>query len=176
MNFTNATLSIKGQINSKRFNRDMVLACKTGIGTAKLADIAQRIADGYTITEEVWEKAREEKRKARSANFRIRYARVHVTNVIRATGNAVGATLSATKHALETDHDLLVERRFKLDAHDLVDVGTAKWIAAHRKAGVKVTLDRGQWYKHKRINMDFEELVANLHEQASYYYKKMEGK
>ncbi len=173
MKFTNATLSIKGQINSKQLKRDMVLACKSGIGTAKLTDIAERIAGSSTITDTIWEKAREEKRNARNVNGRIVTARNNITDILQLTANAVGATLSATKHALETNHDVLVERKFDIKAFSLE---LDNVLTQYAKDGVRTSHSNNKWYFHKHIKLDFEELVANLHEQAVHYYKKLEGK
>ena len=176
MQFTKATNNIKFHINSKPFRRDVEFACKLGHGTAKLADIAQRIAGGNAhalksnvVTNEHWEKAREERGKARYINGRITTAREHVADVIELTANAVGASLSATKHALETNHDIQVERRFTIDtnAAELDSV-----LAQLAKDGVRISHSNGRFYKHKHIYLEFGVLVANLHEQATSYYAK----
>ena len=180
MKFTIATLSIKGQIDSKQFKRDITLACKDGIGNAKLTDIADRIAGsghrnaiGVIVNEKIWEQARDDKRKARSANGRIITARANITNVLQFTANAVGATLSATKHALETNHAVQVERKFLLEANAIELDGVLLQCA---KDGVKTSCSNNKWYKHKHIKLDFATLVTNLHEQAAHYYKVVEGK
>ncbi len=173
MKFTLGTRSISHHVKSKLFKRDIDFACKQGIGPGTVTDIASRIAGSGTITNDHWEKAREERRSARSANFRIRYARVHVTNILQATANAVGGTLSATKHALETNHAMLVERKFALELHDrnLEDV-----LVQYAKDKVKITQSSGKYYQHKHVSLDFQELVANLHEQVNAYYSKSVGK
>ena len=171
MKFTDKTKNIKFIVTNKVMKRDLDTVSKVCIPVGNLTFAAERIMRdrGVSVaTPKIWEDAREMRNRARGINGRIIRARTAVATIMELAANAIGSNISAVKHALETNHDIRVERGFKMADGEATEAAIYKL----NKEGVRVSFSNGTHYKHKSVMLDIHELVANVDEQASSYYKR----
>ena len=168
MKFTKDTGSIGGFAEHSTFRRDLRDACSLCNDIGKLTNYADDIAKSATVTDKMWETAREQRNKVRNRNRRIINARDNVRHVLELVAATTGGTVSQIKHALETRHEPMIMRKFEVKGGD-------EELMQLENNGVTTSRSNGKWYQHKPVKLDFEVLRATLHEQCGSFYGKKGG-